>query len=633
VEGPVARSAEERHWWRTHGFALRLAWMFVTVVLSILCVGAYERTPAGTNVIWLANGMILAFLLLAPRWRWPLYIFVGVGAMFIGSIKIGETWQMSLVYNSLNTVEILVAALLLKRRSSDLPNFANGRYLLRFLGYACLLGPAVSGILFGVFMNLNRHEDFVNTMLGWLLGDGLGIAVVTPTIVAILRSRMRNSHLLRRRWIHPVMVLVITVIVFQQNRLPLLFLVFPFLVLVLTQIDLGWAALSTLMVALVGGAYTVRGHGPLALSVQVSPEWKAAVLQLYLASAMATLYSISVVFGSLRKTQSELRKIAALHKLVVDNSRDVIILGDLDGTHTYVSPGIKELTGWEAQDLVGRTIRELIHPADLPEVEMALRALHAGSEGGNLEYRERKRNGEYFWVEGSLRVYRDPATGRPVGFLNLVRDITERKRTEEHLQSAYRAMETLVVVDALTGIANRRRFDDALATEWRRSLREGTRLSLLLIDADHFKRYNDTYGHVRGDSCLKQIAEAALDIVLRPGDLVARYGGEEFAVVLPGTDEIGSLSVAEDICQAVRNRMLPHEGNAPGIVTVSIGCATLIPQRGKTAQDLIEMADQALYRAKARGRNRVIVAGVPHKSEAEHGVVELPRTRQSSDIR
>jgi diguanylate cyclase (GGDEF)-like protein len=208
-----------------------------------------------------------------------------------------------------------------------------------------------------------------------------------------------------------------------------------------------------------------------------------------------------------------------------------------------------------------------------------------------------------------------------------MRDITERKRSEEHLQSAYRAMESLVVVDALTGIANRRRFDEVLATEWRRALREGDKLSLLLIDADHFKRYNDTYGHVRGDSCLKQIAEAALDVVLRPGDLVARYGGEEFAVVLPGTDETGAKAVAEDICQALRNRRLPHEGNAPGIVTISIGCATVVPQRGKVPQDLIESADQALYRAKGRGRNRVVVAGLPHRPELPPLIVEVPKIR------
>ena len=619
--------ASRSQWLRKHAFALRLAGFFLSILLSILWIGTFDRTQFGTNIIWLANGLILAFLLLTPRWRWPIYLVVAFAALFLGSVAIGETIGMSLLYNSLNIVEVLIGALFLKRKSTVLPIFTDGKYLIRFIGFACVLGPSVAAIPFGVFMHLARNQDFLNVLIGWVVGDGLGIAVVTPTFVAILNSRMRMTHLLRRRWVYPVLVLLVTLIVFSQSQVPLLFLVFPFLVLVLTQIDLGWAALSTLIVAVIGGWFTVHSRGPLSASSEASPEWKAALMQLFLASAIFTLYTISIVFGNLRKTQGELRQIAALHKLVVDNSRDAIILGDLDGSQTYVSPGIKALTGWEPKDLVGQLSRELIHPADVVEVELAMRALRAGSEGGTLEYRARKRDGEYFWVEGSLRVYRDPATGMPIGFLNIVRDISERKRSEEHLQSAYRAMESLVVVDALTGISNRRRFDEALATEWRRALREGDKLSLLLIDADHFKRYNDTYGHVRGDSCLKQIAEAALDIVLRPGDLVARYGGEEFAVVLPGTDEIGAKAVAEDICQAVRNRRLPHEGNAPGIVTVSVGVATIIPVRGKTPQDLIESADQALYRAKGRGRNRVVVSGVPARPESAPQIVEVPKIR------
>ena len=620
-------NAARTRWWRTHAFALRLVSIFISVMLSILWVGSFDRTQTGANIIWLANGLVLAYLLLAPRWRWPWYVAVAFVSMFLGSIFIDESPGMSLLFNVLNTVEVLIGALLLKKKSTSLPSFTDGRFLLRFAGLACLLGPLVAGIPFGIFEHLLDQKDFLNVLLNWAIGDGLGIAVVTPTIVAILQSRMRNTHLLRKRWIYPTLVLVVSVIVFRQDGLPVLFLIFPFLVLVLTQIDLGWAALSTLIVAIIGSWYTVHGQGPLGAAAQVGREWKSALLQLYLASVVFTLYAISVVFANLRKTQGELRKIAALHKLVVDNSRDAIILGDLDGTQTYVSPGIKALSGWEPRDLVGRVFRELIHPAELAEVEMAMRALRAGAEGGTLEYRARRRDGEYIWVEGSLRVYRDPATGLPIGFLNLVRDITERKRSEEHLQSAYRAMESLVVVDALTGISNRRRFDEALATEWRRALREGDKLSLLLIDADHFKRYNDTYGHVRGDSCLKQIAEAALDVVLRPGDLVARYGGEEFAVVLPGTDEMGAKAVAEDICQAVRNRRLPHEGNAPGIVTVSIGCATIVPQRGKSSQDLIEAADQALYRAKGRGRNRVVVAGAPPRGEPAAFPVETEDVR------
>jgi len=627
----LASSITSRAWFRNHIFASRLLGVFLAVALSIICVNSFDRTEAGNNIIWLANGMVLTILLLSPRWRWIPYVAIAFVAMVVGSIFIGESLSLALLLNCLNMIEVLIGALMLKRRSTDLPVFTDRRYLMRFLGFACLLGPAVSGVIYGIFRSALYHEDFLGVLQGWMVGDGLGMAVVTPTFVAILRSRMRNVQLLRKRWLYPVMALAVTILVFNQSRAPLLFLVLPFLILVLTQIDLGWAALSTLIVAIVGGWYTVHNHGPLALAANISPEWRAAILQLFLATTMFTLYAVSLVLGNLRKIQGELRQIASLHKLVADNLRDVIVLGDLDGTRTYVSPGVKALTGWEPEELVGRTFRELLHPSDVTEVEMAMRALRAGAEGGTIEYRARKRNGDYIWVEGSLRVYRDPASGRPIGFLNLVRDISDRKRTEEHLQSAYRAMETLVVVDALTGIANRRRFDDAFSTEWRRALREGSKLSLLLIDADHFKRYNDTYGHVRGDSCLKQIAEAALDVVLRPSDLVARYGGEEFAVLLPRTDESGAMAVAEDICQAVRNRKLPHEGNAPGLVTVSIGVATVVPARGKTPLDLIESADQALYRAKGRGRNRVVMAGVPTRVDSQSAIAEVPRISHISD--
>jgi len=139
-------------------------------------------------------------------------------------------------------------------------------------------------------------------------------------------------------------------------------------------------------------------------------------------------------------------------------------------------------------------------------------------------------------------------------------------------------------------------------------MRQQEPLSLLLFDVDWFKSYNDTYGHVRGDSCLKQIAEAAQDVVTRPGDLVARIGGEEFAVVLPNTPADGAMEVANLICGAIRSRRLPHNTNPIGYVTVSAGCATMVPALGQHSNALSEQADDALYAAKHAGRNQVCSA-------------------------
>ncbi|MFV3307831.1 diguanylate cyclase [Pseudomonas sp. NY15181] len=190
--------------------------------------------------------------------------------------------------------------------------------------------------------------------------------------------------------------------------------------------------------------------------------------------------------------------------------------------------------------------------------------------------------------------------------------IQRRIRTEallvgarEDLLKANRQLEVLASRDPLTGLQNRRSFDDHLAAELRRAHREQAPLSLLLIDVDYFKRFNDTYGHPAGDDCLRSIGQLLTDRVRRPGDLTARYGGEELAVILPSTDSAGAQAVAEQILQRLWQSNLTHVGSPFGRVTASIGIATLPAGSGASATALIGAADQALYRAKADGRNRL----------------------------
>ena len=164
--------------------------------------------------------------------------------------------------------------------------------------------------------------------------------------------------------------------------------------------------------------------------------------------------------------------------------------------------------------------------------------------------------------------------------------------------------------DGLTGLANRRAFDDVFDQEWRRAEREGTSLSLLLLDIDRFKLFNDTYGHQAGDECLRLVAGAVAGALKRPGDLAARYGGEEIAVLLPTTDASGAATIAEVVRSAVQELALGHERNPPiGLLTASIGVATSTVAQRKTGAATPELlllaADQALYRAKESGRNRV----------------------------
>jgi len=170
----------------------------------------------------------------------------------------------------------------------------------------------------------------------------------------------------------------------------------------------------------------------------------------------------------------------------------------------------------------------------------------------------------------------------------------------------------LSYTDWLTGIANRRRLDAALDQEWRRAARAHRPLSLLLLDVDHFKRFNDAAGHLAGDDCLKRIAASLAGAVYRPGDLVARYGGEEFAAVLPDTEEEGALRVAERLMSSVRSEAIRHpDPHAGPLVTVSIGAATDRPEARESPASLVLAADRALYAAKEKGRDRVRVAPDP----------------------
>lgn len=187
--------------------------------------------------------------------------------------------------------------------------------------------------------------------------------------------------------------------------------------------------------------------------------------------------------------------------------------------------------------------------------------------------------------------------GELCAVIQTLRDMTEEK-------TAQIALEQLATRDGLTGLANRRCFDDTLAAEWTRALRQRQPLSLLMVDVDNFKAYNDANGHVGGDECLKRIATAVAS-EMRANDLVARYGGEEFAVILPNQSLKGAAIVAERIRCRVEQLRVPHGGGIARHVTVSIGAATAIAAADTAPSQLVATADGALYRAKHMGRNRI----------------------------
>lgn len=596
-------------WSRRYALPIRLWTCFCSIILATVYARVFERSGPTVNLIWVANGLLLTYLLLAPRWLWRHYLVVGVAAMTLGSALIGETWQTNLLYNALNLLEVLIGACLLRRKSTALPRFTDRRYLARFIGYGVLAGPLAAGAILTAITMHESHAAPLKTFLDWVIGDALGAAVMVPTFVPIFQTRFKISPNRNRNWLYTLALLVVSIAAFAQNRMPLLVLIVPVLVLILIRLGLGWAALGTLFVAATASWFSLHGLGPFAITGSFHSVEASIQLQFFLACCIFTINIVSVILEERDSSENRLEKIMSVHTLVTDHSRDAILLADLDGYQTYVSPAVEGINGWKPLELISEHLSAHAHPEDREGVEEALRRVRYGPEPVNIEYRTRKRHGGHVWVEASLRMFRDRKTRVPAGILSLVRDIADRKRSESLLLQAYKALEQLAVLDPLTGVANRRRFDECLRNEWSRSVRLGKPISLLLIDADSFKEHNDSFGHLSGDRCLKQIAEAA-SASRRPEDLVARFGGDEFAIILPNTDERG----AEEVGLKIRTALYELNDERESIessITISVGCATLVPNLGEDPESLIQMADEALYKAKREGRDRMCMAVAP----------------------
>jgi len=200
-----------------------------------------------------------------------------------------------------------------------------------------------------------------------------------------------------------------------------------------------------------------------------------------------------------------------------------------------------------------------------------------------------------------------------------LREVEERKRVEGKLREAVKTAERMAEkmkivssIDGLTGISNRRFFDETYEKEWNRAKRENQPISLIMLDIDFFKLYNDNYGHLAGDECLRQVALTITGFVKRPTDFFARFGGEEFVIILPNTESAGAIKLAKSLRLGLENREIIHAySNASDFVTASFGISTTIPNNGMDPEQLIRFADEALYNAKKDGRNRVIVKNLP----------------------
>jgi diguanylate cyclase (GGDEF)-like protein/PAS domain S-box-containing protein len=305
----------------------------------------------------------------------------------------------------------------------------------------------------------------------------------------------------------------------------------------------------------------------------------------------------------------ELELDGAVYKTLLESTRAIPWKIDwASASFAYIGPQIEGLLGWSQDSWA--TVQdwaERIHPDDRDRVVQFCIAQSQAGVDHEADYRALTCEGDYVWIRDVVHVVRkeDGTVDALVGFMF---DISERKRAEEQLLKLQRELTELSFRDGLTGVANRRRLDAFLDAEWTAACRERKPLSLVLADIDCFKEYNDCYGHLAGDACLRRVASLLEATAQRGRGLLGRFGGEEFLMVLPDTDAAAAQERARRCLARLAEAQIPHERSTVGkVLSVSLGVATLVPGDGDDLLAFLEIVDRCLYQAKEQGRNRVVV--------------------------
>jgi diguanylate cyclase (GGDEF)-like protein/PAS domain S-box-containing protein len=305
---------------------------------------------------------------------------------------------------------------------------------------------------------------------------------------------------------------------------------------------------------------------------------------------------------------SHLNNDAAVYKTLLESTKAIPWKIDWATMQfAYIGPQIEKLLGWtpaswvSAEDWASR-----MHPEDREwVVNFCVSQSKAGTDH-EADYRALTKDGDYVWIRDVVHVVRNES-GEVDSLVGFMFDISERKKTEQQLIALQKELEELSFKDSLTGVANRRMFDSIMEVEWANARRNNQPLSLILFDIDYFKQYNDEYGHLQGDACLKQVAKVLSQAATRPRDFFARFGGEEFVLILPETDEQSAKKVAERCRNLIFKAQIPHAKSLVSqLLTFSLGVATIIPTHHDEPVSFIDLTDKRLYQAKQKGRNCVV---------------------------
>jgi diguanylate cyclase (GGDEF)-like protein/PAS domain S-box-containing protein len=568
------------------------------------------RAPGSVSAVWVGNGIFVGWLLSRPTRQWRGYLLIGfLTEMTVRFLVLGFLPQR-LGSSFMNLAEVLIVAGTVRRLVPDIGDPSHYFTLGRIATGTTLVACALSGLVVAGLATATFGTPFPRNFITWYAAHVVGMVIAAPFTLVVLRQGVQ-SIAVHERGAFVAWVLVFALIVgavFYQSRYPLLFLIYPPLLWGAFRHRFAGVVVGVSLITLIGISATALGHGPLG-GAQFDRLHHTLLLQVFIGAACLMTYPIALGMAERSRLMSRIRSSELRYRMLADYSHDVVVRMRADGQRLYVSPSAKDILGWEPDELL--TSRwELVHPDDRAMQREAMARLFVSGEPNTAIYRLRHKNGHYIWIEAVSRLLPSEEEEGTMDIMYSGRDVSLRIAAEQALLASQRELETLARVDSLTGLPNRRQFDERLALAVARSQRPGLPIALLYLDIDHFKQINDTHGHGIGDQVLHVFAKRLVGCV-RAGDLAARLGGDEFVVLV----EDALLPQAAEIIARKLIATMDVDIVADGIhvrATTSVGIA-YCPFR-TSAEVLMAAADAALYDAKKAGRNTcrlVTVEGPP----------------------
>jgi diguanylate cyclase (GGDEF)-like protein/PAS domain S-box-containing protein len=595
---------------------IRLAFFVIAYWLTVRLGLLLVTQPEGIASIWPTSGFALAVVILTPKRRWATLLAVIFITNAVGNWSGGNLPLVSLGFALANTLEAALGAAVLTYFCKSKITFERSREVIALLlaatlvnGLTALLGAAVSTAAF--------HGSLMNAWLIWWTADGLGIILVTPFIISLTARKMVFQSVTWRQVMESALfVLILTLFAwllfgpFTIAEKPLLasYMFFPLLLWLTFRFIPRAMPLALLLVAVIAIWNTVQGYGIFSIPSQTRTEHLVS-LQIFLAVMTCSGLLMSTIVTKRKRTEEALRESETRFRTFFEHAAvGVALVETKSGYFKNINQKYCDFLGYSKEEALNLTYQMVTYPDDVEENTNLNALLLCGKiREFSIEKRYIRKDGSVVWGNLTGSALWEPGKAPPVNLhIAVVQDITERKADEKKIQLLNAELEQLALTDFLTKLNNRRHFMQRGVEEFKRAHRNGQPLALLMLDIDHFKMVNDSYGHETGDLALQQVA-AVLKSSVREIDILGRLGGEEFAVLLPNTPLEDAALLAERIRLSIASKAFQTPGNElTSTLTISVGVAALTEEISGI-DDLLRNADAAMYYAKDSGRNCVSV--------------------------